>query len=139
VFSVVYNELRKEVCLVPSIRHCNDEDCVSCNIITQLLADPDSRSEQVCEVQKCLYCIIPVKTAMFYNFKGWGNFAEHVLGITSNICLPHATGNVQVFCALCIALIPCVSGIAAANRSHVKQFPNVAAYNDYYDIVVDTG
>ncbi len=36
-------------------------------------------------------------------------------------------------------LIPCVSGIAAANRSHVKQFPDVAAYDDYYDIVVDTG
>jgi hypothetical protein len=26
-----------------------------------------------------------------------------------------------------------------ANRSHVKQFPNVAAYDNYYDIVVDTG
>ncbi len=33
----------------------------------------------------------------------------------------------------------CVSGIAAANCSHVKQFPNVAAYDDYYDIVIDTG
>jgi hypothetical protein len=33
----------------------------------------------------------------------------------------------------------CVSGIAASKRSHVKQFPYVAAYDNYYDIVVDTG
>jgi hypothetical protein len=44
--------------------------------------------------------------------------------------LLHATGTVQ---------LRCVSCIAAANRSHVKQFPDVAAYDDYYDIVVDTG
>ncbi len=42
----------------------------------------------------------------------------------------HATGKVQ---------LRCVSGIAAAHRSHVKQFPYVDAYNDYYDIVVNTG
>jgi hypothetical protein len=50
------------------------------------------------------------------------------LGIKSNVCLQHATGNIQ---------LRCVSGIA--NCSHVKQFPDVAAYDDYYDIVVDTG
>ncbi len=32
----------------------------------------------------------------------------------------------------------CGSGKAAAHRSHVKQFPNVPAYDNYYDIVVDT-
>jgi hypothetical protein len=32
----------------------------------------------------------------------------------------------------------CFSGIASAHRSHVKQFPDVAAYDEYYDIVVDT-
>jgi hypothetical protein len=42
--------------------------------------------------------------------------------------LLHATDNVQ---------LRCVSGIASAHHSHVKQFPNVAAYDDYYDIVVD--
>ncbi len=47
-----------------------------------------------------------------------------------SIVLSHATGNVQ---------LRCVSGIAAANRSHVKQFPDVPAYDVYYDIVVDTG
>jgi hypothetical protein len=30
VFTVVYNELSKAVCLVPSIKPCKDEDCVSC-------------------------------------------------------------------------------------------------------------
>ncbi len=43
--------------------------------------------------------------------------------------LSHATGNIQ---------LRCVSGIAAANLSHVKQFPDVAA-DDCYDIMVDTG
>ena len=32
-----------------------------------------------------------------------------------------------------------VAGIAAANSSHVKQFPNVTAYDEYYDIVYDIG
>ena len=31
------------------------------------------------------------------------------------------------------------AGIAADNHSHVKYFPNVQAYDDYYDIVVDIG
>ncbi len=48
----------------------------------------------------------------------------------NSFVLLHATDNVQS---------RCVSGIASANRSHVKQFPDVAAYDDYYDIVVDTG
>ena len=80
------------------------------------------------------------------NFKGWGNFAENVLGIKSNVCINHTTGNVQFFCAVAAVShvtgnvqLCCVAGIAAANRAHVKQFPDVAAYDDYYDIVVDTG
>ncbi len=48
----------------------------------------------------------------------------------NSFVLSHATANVK---------LRCVSGIAAANRSHVKQFPDAAAYDDYYDIVVDTG
>jgi hypothetical protein len=133
--NVVYNELRKAGCLVPSIKHCNNEDCVSCNIVASLLADAEVGA--YVKSKKCAYCILPVETAMCDNFKGLGNFMENV--ITSNVCLPHATGNVQVFCALCIALIPCVSGIAVAKRSHIKQFPIDAAYNYYYDILVDTG
>ncbi len=31
------------------------------------------------------------------------------------------------------------AGIAAEKYSHVKYFPNHAAYDDYYDIVVDIG
>ncbi len=33
----------------------------------------------------------------------------------------------------------CVAGIAATTRSHVKHFPTTAAYDDYYDLVVDIG
>ncbi len=43
--------------------------------------------------------------------------------------LSHVTGIFQLHC---------VSGIAAENRPNIKQFPNVAAYNDYSDIVVYT-
>ncbi len=51
--------------------------------------------------------------------------------VTFNCFVPsHATGNVQ---------LRCVSAIATANRSQVKQFPDIAAHDDYYDIVVDTG
>jgi hypothetical protein len=48
----------------------------------------------------------------------------------NSFVLSHATGNDQ---------LRCVSGIASAHRSHVKQFLDVAAYDDYYNIVVDTG
>ncbi len=81
-------------------------------------------------------CILPVQTVMCDNFKGWGNFAENVLGITSNVCILHATDNVQFFCA--IMRPRCVSGIASGHRSHVQQFPDVAAYDEFFDIVVDT-
>jgi hypothetical protein len=51
--------------------------------------------------------------------------------VTFNLfVVSNATGNVQLLC---------VAGIAAANCSHVKQFPDRPAYDDYYDIVVDTG
>ena len=36
---------------------------------------------------------VPVHTAMCDNFKGWGNFALNELGITSNVCHQHASGN----------------------------------------------
>ena len=31
------------------------------------------------------------------------------------------------------------AAIAADHRGHVKQFPDVQAYDDYYDIIVDIG
>jgi hypothetical protein len=86
------------VCLVPSIKPCYDEECVSCGIITSLLADADVTAYVMS--QECKKCILVVQTAMCYNFKGLGNFVENVLGIKSNVCLPHATGNVQLFCAV---------------------------------------
>ncbi len=59
-------------------------------------------------------------------------YVSHMQLVTFNsFVLSHETGNVQ---------LSCVSGIASVHRSHVKQFPDVAAYyDDYYDIVVDTG
>ncbi len=97
-FTVVYIELLEAVCLVPSIKPCDDEDCVSCGIITVLLADADVAA--YVKSQECKECILPVQMAMCDNFKCWGNFAENVLGIKSNVCLPHATGNVQWFGAV---------------------------------------
>jgi hypothetical protein len=98
-YTVVCNELRKAVCLaVPSIKPCDDEDCVSCGIITALLVDADVAA--YVKSQECKECILPVQTAMCDNSKGWGDFAENLLGITSNVCISHATGNVQFVCAV---------------------------------------
>jgi hypothetical protein len=83
--TVVYNELRKAVCLVPSIKPCDDEDCVSCGIITALLADADVAAYTRPRNARSVYfrCRRPCD-----KFKGWGNFAENVvLGIKSNVCI----------------------------------------------------
>jgi hypothetical protein len=95
MYTVVYHELRKAVCLVPSIKHCGDEDCVSCGVIQRLLQDPEVSA--FVKSSQCEDCILPVETAMCDNFKGWGNFSENVLGIKANICHTHATGKVQAF------------------------------------------
>jgi hypothetical protein len=58
-------------------------------------------------------------------------YASHMQLVTFNsFLLVHATRNVQ---------LRCISGIVSVHRSHVTQFPDVAAYDDCYDIVVDTG
>ena len=72
MYKVVYNELRIAVCLLPSIRHCGEEDCVSCNIITDLMADAEV--SEYLRSPKFADCKLPVTTAMSDNFKGWGNF-----------------------------------------------------------------
>jgi hypothetical protein len=105
------------VCFVPCIKPCDDKDYDLCRIITALLADADVAA--YVKSPECKDCILPVQTAMCDNFKGWGNFAENFLVMKSNVCPSQETGNVQLFCAVCIALIPCVSGIAAANCPHV--------------------
>jgi hypothetical protein len=94
-YTVDYNELRKAMCVVSSIKPCDDEDCVSCGIITALLADADVAA--YVKSQESKECILLVQTAMCDNFKGWGNFAGNILDITSNVCISHATGNVQFF------------------------------------------
>ncbi len=59
-------------------------------------------------------------------------YASRMRPVTFNcFVLLHATDNIQL-------QRRCISGITA-NSSHVKQFPDVAAYEDYYNIVVDTG
>ncbi len=67
-------------------------------IITALLADAEVAA--YVKSQKCKECILSVQTAMCDNFKGWSNFAQNFLGIKSNVCISHANGNVQFFCAV---------------------------------------
>ncbi len=58
-------------------------------------------------------------------------YASSMRLVTFNsLVLLHVTGNVQ---------LRCVSGIALVHRSHVKQFPDVAAYDEYYDIADEIG
>ena len=63
-----------------------------------------------------------------------------MLGIISNVCHPHASGNVlSTLYLFCDANVRCMAGIAADQHSHVKYFPSVPAYDDYYDIIVGIG
>ena len=60
-----------------------------------------------------------------------------VLCIPSNVCFPHGRGKIPYFFQCTTFLMVGTAGIAAEKCSHVKYFPNRAAYDDYYDIVVD--
>lgn len=74
------------------------------------------------------------------NFKGWGNFSLNEFGIHSNVCLPHGTGIVSnLILSSFVSLMAGTAGIAVEKYSHVKYFQNRAAYDDYYEIVVDIG
>jgi hypothetical protein len=103
------------MCLVPSINPC---------------ADDDSRSVYFWCRRPCATILRAGAISRRMSWASNQMYASRMRLVTFNcFVLSHATGNVQ---------LRCVSGIAAANRSHVRQFPNVA-YDDYYDIVVDTG
>ena len=68
--------------------------CITCQMVMPLLAHPNVVREMATKKWK-EEGKLPVETAMRDNFKGWGNFATNELGITSNVCLPHGTGEVH--------------------------------------------
>jgi len=87
-YKITWDDLRLAVKLIFSIELC---ECEICATIAELTRNPE-----VVEFTKTdTYAAdkLPVDTAMCDNFKGWGNFALHSLGIPTNLCHPHATGE----------------------------------------------
>ncbi len=68
MYTVIYEELRKAVCIVPSIKHCCKADCFSCSITSEWLDDAEVR--KCIAAQKFKDCKLPVETAICDNFKG---------------------------------------------------------------------
>ena len=87
-YKFTWDDLRLAVKLIFSIELC---ECEICATIAELTRNPE-----VVEFTKTdTYAAdkLPVDTAMCDNFKGWGNFALHSLGIPTNVCHPHGTGE----------------------------------------------
>ena len=134
-YTLTYDDLRCCVATLCTVKACGVEQCDFCSKLEELLADDNVKKYMAGKVYRDQK--LPVDTAMCDNFTGWGNFCRNVLGIEPNVCKPHGTGNASYIAFDNRHSLSMLTGIAAASYSHVKYFPNRAAYDDYYDIVVD--
>ena len=91
IYKITWDDFRAALVLIKGYKDCGKEDCECCMMVMELLDDADVqryfKSDEFGEGK------VPVHTAMCDNFKGWGNFALNELGIISNVCHPHASGN----------------------------------------------
>ena len=69
----------------------DDSDCECCMMVKEILEDTEV--QQYFKSDEFKNAKLPVATAMSDNFKGWCNFALHELGLKTNVCHPHASGN----------------------------------------------
>jgi hypothetical protein len=122
-----WDDLRLAVKLIFSIEFC---ECEICATIAELTRNPE-----VVEFTKTdAYAAdkLPVDTAMCDNFKGWGNFALHSLGIPTNLCHPHATGE-NYLSHLVIFASDVLSGSHCGGAVFASQvLPDLTAYGAYY-------
>jgi hypothetical protein len=138
MYKITWDDFRKALVAMKGYKYCGKEGCECCIMVEEILEDEEVQS--YFKTDKFAESKLPVQTAMCDNFKGWGNFSENELGIVSNVCHPHASGNVlSTFYLFCDADVGCMAGIAADQHSHVKQFPAIEAYDDYYDLIVAIG
>ena len=75
-------------------KDCGKEGRECCQRVMQLLGNAEVQDYFRSDEFKAGK--VPVETAVCDNFMGWGNFAINELGIVSNVCLLHGTGNVPV-------------------------------------------
>ena len=87
------DDFRAAVVLITDYKDCGKEGCECCMMVMELL--DDEAAQKYVKSEEFREGKVPVETAMCDNFQGWGNFAESELGIISNVCLPHGTGNVH--------------------------------------------
>ena len=92
IYKITWHDFRAALFLLKGYQNCGKEDCECCMMVMELLEDAEVihyfKSDEFAQGK------LPVQTAMCDNLKGWGNFALNALGIISNACHPHASGNV---------------------------------------------
>ena len=93
IYKITWNDFRAAALLMTTYKDCGEEGCECCGRVMELFGKEDFK--EYLESDEFKAGKVPVETAMCDNFKGWGNFAESELGIISNVCLPHGTGNVH--------------------------------------------
>ena len=122
-YMITWHDFRAAAVLMTSYKDCGKEGCRCCQRVMQLLGNAEVQDYLGSDGYQAGK--VPVETAMCDNFKGWGNFAINELGIVSNFCLPHASGNVHSTsrrCKLSSMLMSCMAAIAADNYSHLQYF-----------------
>jgi hypothetical protein len=96
IYKITWHDFRSAAVELGTYKDCGKSGCITCQMVMQLLGDGNVVAEMAKKTWK-EEGKLPVETAMCDNFKGWGNFSEEELGIVSNVCFPHGTGNVHYF------------------------------------------
>ena len=92
IYKITWHDFRAALFLLKGYQNCGKEDCECCMMVMELLEDAEV--QRYFKSDEFALGKLPVDTAMCDNFKGWGNFSENELGIISNVCHPHASGDV---------------------------------------------
>ena len=92
-YKIMWNDFQAAAILMTTYKDCCEEGCECCGRVVQLLDNEEVQDYLKTDEFKAGK--VPVQTAMRDNFKGWGNFVINELGLVSNVCLPHGTGNVH--------------------------------------------
>jgi hypothetical protein len=95
IYQITWDDFRTAAVLMCSYKDCGKPGCEICGTVMEVLSADEvkayTRGKKFREGQ------LPVETAMCDNFKGWGNFSNNALGIPSNVCFPHGTGEIPYF------------------------------------------
>jgi hypothetical protein len=94
-YEITWDDFRTAAVLTCSYKDCGKPGCEICGTIMEVLSADDVQA-YTCS-KKFREGQLPVETTMCDNFKGWDNFSHNALGIPSNVCFLHGTGNFPHF------------------------------------------